>query len=225
MKILEKTSSENARTYAVRVLLFNIINLELPPGSSISENELSSELSISRTPVREALIELSRMNLVEILPQRGSYVSKIDYNSIEESRFVRLVVENAVVKLACQGIEEKYIKSLEDNIKLQIKSYEQGNAEDFLNLDNDFHKIIFKSVNKKWSYKIIKEQMVHFDRLRTLSAKAGKNKFTISDHEDILYAIKRKDAELAEMLMTRHLTRHRLEKTELLELYPDYFIV
>ena len=100
MVILKKLLSENARSYAVRVLLFNIINLELIPGSSVSENELSAELSVSRTPVREALIELSRMNLVEIQPQRGSYISKIDYNSVEESRFVRVVVENAVVKRA-----------------------------------------------------------------------------------------------------------------------------
>lgn len=223
MVILKKLLSENARSYAVRVLLFNIINLELIPGSSVSENELSAELSVSRTPVREALIELSRMNLVEIQPQRGSYISKIDYNSVEESRFVRVVVENAVVKLACEGIKNFYIDALENNIKKQIESYQQGNMEDFLNLDNEFHKIIFESVNKNWSYKIIKEQMVHFDRLRTLSAKSRKNKYTIKDHEDILYAIKRKDSELAEMLMTRHLTRHRLEKTELLEQYPDYF--
>lgn len=225
MKILEKSPSENARSYAIRVLLHNIINLELPPGSSVSENELSVELQVSRTPVREALIELSRLNLVEILPQRGSYISKIDYNSIEEARFVRVVVESAVVKLACEGISDEFIERLEKNIKQQTESQRLGNSTDFLMLDNEFHKIIFESVNKNWSYKIIKEQMVHFDRLRTLSTKSGKNSYTIKDHEDILYAIKRKDAELAEMLITRHLTRHRLEKNELSELYPDYFIL
>lgn len=223
MKVLEKIPSENARTYAIRILLFNIINLELPPGSSISENEISSVLSLSRTPVREALIELSRMNLVEILPQRGSYISKIDYDAVEESRFVRVVVENAVVKLACDGISDSYIQALQDNITLQIQSFEQHDTDNFLKLDNLFHKLIFESVNKNWSYKIIKEQMIHFDRLRVLSAKCGKNQYTIQDHEDILYAIKRKDAELAQMLMTRHLTRHRLEKSELLQRYPDYF--
>ena len=224
MKVLEKIPSENARSYAVRVLLFNIINLELPPGSSISENELSAELALSRTPIREALIELSKMNLVEILPQRGSYISKIDYNSVEESRFIRLVVENAVVQLACNGISEAYIQALENNIQLQIQNFEQCNSSNFLYLDNEFHKLIFQSVDKNWSYKIIKDQMVHFDRLRVLSSKFGKNRYTIRDHEDILYAIKRKDPELAEILMTRHLTRHRAEKSELLEAYPDYFV-
>ena len=61
MIILEKKRSENARTYAIRVLLYNIVHLELPPGSAVSGNELSAILSISRTPVREALIELNRI--------------------------------------------------------------------------------------------------------------------------------------------------------------------
>ena len=109
MKILPRLSHENARAYAVRVLLYNIVNLELVPGSSISENELSIALSLSRTPIREALIELSRLELVEILPQRGSYVSKISYEQIEESRFIRLVMETAVLKLVYQqGISQSY---------------------------------------------------------------------------------------------------------------------
>ncbi|MGN1192662.1 MAG: GntR family transcriptional regulator [Dorea sp.] len=223
MKILDKLPYENARSYAIRVLMHNIISLELPPGSAVSENELSAALSLSRTPVREALIELSRIGLVEILPQRGSYISKIDYERVEESRFMRLVIENAILKLACEGISQKYIDALENSIKEQKKYTDPDHAFKFLELDNEFHRLIFESVNKMWTYKIINDQMIHFNRLRTLSLKSIKNQHTIKDHEDILYAIQRKDAEMAEMLMTRHLTRHQMEKSELLELYPDYF--
>lgn len=224
MKILDRMTTETARAYAVRVLLYNIINLELTPGSAVSENELSSALSLSRTPVREALIELSRINLVEILPQRGSYISKIDYGIVEESRFVRLVMENAVLKLACQGISDEYLHALRQNIEEQKSCQEQNDSEHFLELDNSFHRLIFESVDKMWSYQIVREQMVHFDRLRALSIKSSHGKYTVADHEDILYAITRKDEEMAEMIMTRHLTRHRTEKAELLERYPDYFI-
>ena len=69
MKILPRSVSENARTYAVKVLLYNIIHMELLPGSAVSENELSEALSLSRTPVREALIELSRINLKSFLKE------------------------------------------------------------------------------------------------------------------------------------------------------------
>lgn len=72
MKLVEKSPHENARMYAHRMILDNIINLELPPGSALSENELSLLLKLSRTPVREALIELSQLGLVEIIPQKGA---------------------------------------------------------------------------------------------------------------------------------------------------------
>lgn len=77
MVILQKERSENSRSYAVRVLLYNIIHLELQPGAAVSENELSATLSLSRTPVREALIELNRSVWLSILPQRGAIFQKL----------------------------------------------------------------------------------------------------------------------------------------------------
>lgn len=224
MKIPDRLPAENARTYAVRVLIYNIINIELVPGSAVSENELSSAMSLSRTPVREALIELSRMGLVEILPQRGSYISKIDYELIEESRFMRLVLENAILKLACEGISQESLDALKSNLDTMKKCVKESKYQTFLELDNTFHQLIFESIGKSWTYEIIRSQMIHFDRLRVLSVKSIKNIKTIQDHEDIIYAIERRDAELAEMLMTRHLTRHQVEKSELEKLYPEYFV-
>lgn len=225
MKLLDRKPEENARSYAIRVLLFNIINLELPPGSAVSENELSSVMILSRTPIREALIELSRMNLVEILPQRGSYITKIDYDLIEESRFMRLVLETAVLKLACeQGVSDSHMEHLRRILKMEREFID---SEDFaiqLDLDNHFHKTIFESVNKLRTYDILRAQMVHFDRLRTLSLISIKNTRTIDDHENILYALERRDSELAEMLIARHLTRHQIEKEELVNRYPEYFV-
>lgn len=226
MKILDRLPAENARSYAVRVLLYNIISLELAPGSGVSENELSSVLKLSRTPVREALIELSKNGLVEIQPQRGSYISKIDYDLIEESRFMRLVLENSILQIACEGISDEYLELIKDNLALQKNFLNRPVSPKLLELDNDFHKLIFESVNKLWTYKIIHSQMVHFDRLRALSLKSTDSYLkTVEDHENIVYAIERHDGELAEMLMTRHLARHRFEKSELLKLYPDYFVV
>lgn len=224
MKLPDKLPSENARTYALRVLIYNIIHIELVPGSSVSENELSSAMNLSRTPVREALIELSKMGLVEILPQRGSYISKIDYELIEESRFMRLVLENAILKLACEGISEEYLNALKSNLKAMKNCVRETDYQAFLELDNMFHQLIFDSVGRSWTYNIIRSQMIHFDRLRTLSVKTIRNTTTIRDHEDIVYAIERRDAELAEMLMTRHLARHQVEKSELVKQYPDYFV-
>lgn len=223
MRRLDRQPGENARSYALRVLLHNIISLELAPGSSVSENELSLALDISRTPVREALIELSKMGLVDIQPQRGSYITKIDYELVEESRFMRLVLENAVLKLVCEHLSPEYKDLLIHNLKEEMQCLKAGDYTRLFDLDTDFHRILFQSAGKGRTYKIIHSQMVHFDRLRALSLKSLKPDKLVEDHENILYALSRHDCELAEMLMTRHLTRHRVEKSELIKLYPQYF--
>ncbi|RJW45983.1 GntR family transcriptional regulator [Clostridiales bacterium TF09-2AC] len=224
MELLDRQPSENARSYALRVLLHNIITLELAPGSAVSENELSLVLKLSRTPVREALIELSKMGLVDIQPQRGSYIAKIDYELVEESRFMRLVLENAVLALVCEGICPEHEEMLRANMAEETRHLEAGDYPRLFELDTDFHRLLFLSVGKARTYSIIHSQMVHFDRLRALSLKSLKPDKIVEDHENILYAIGRRDSELAEMLMTRHLTRHRVEKSELIKLYPDYFV-
>ena len=224
MEILERLPHENARNYAIRVLTYNIINLELEPGSSVSENELSNVLNISRTPIREALIELNKQQLVEIFPQKGSYISKINYSLIEETRFIRVTLENAIVELVCEQINEEYKNKLYHNLTLQNYSLKLQDSEKFLEYDNEFHRLLFDSVNKSNTYAILKAQMIHFDRLRSLTIKNIKDDKTVKDHENILYAIERKDKELAVMLMTKHLSRHVLEEANLRLAYPNYFI-
>ncbi len=223
MIILDRIPEENARTYAARVLLHNIMHLELVPGSAVSENELSSALGVSRTPVREALIELGRRGLVEIYPQRGSYISKIDYHLIEESRLMRLVLENSALQQACRGIKAASLDALNANLDQSRACAENPDPQDFLELDNQFHRLLFEAVGRSWTYGVIHTQMIHFDRLRALSVKSADNTRLVRDHEDILYAIERNDEELAQMLMTRHLTRYQADQAKLRELYPDYF--
>ncbi len=223
MQILERFSQENARSYAIRVLTHNIINLKLEPGSSVSENELSSILNVSRTPIREALIELHRQQLVEIYPQKGSYISKIDYDLIEATRFLRLTVENAIVQLACDGISQEYQNKLEHNLFLQNSYLKSLTQEKLWKYDEEFHKLLFESVNKSKVYDILKTQMIHFDRLRIFMLKNLKEVKTVKDHENILYAINQKDKELATTLMSTHLLRDQPDQDKLRKIHPEYF--
>lgn len=224
MKIPAKQSMENVRSYVYRVLLKNIIDLELPPGAAISENELSAALSVSRTPVREALIELSKIGLVEILPQRGSYISKIDYSVIEDCGFLRVALEKEVLRLVCEGIGADYLALLDENIEKQRASVEASDPVRFLELDNEFHQLLFASVGKERVYELLRQQTVHFDRLRTLTLKYLPCEKNFKDHEDLIYTIKRRDYELANTVMIRHLSRHNYDRDAVTAAYPDYFV-
>ena len=98
MVITAQRQGETVRDYACRIIKENIVTMELKPGSLVSETELAKELGVSRTPVREALIQLGKNGMVETFPQRGTKVSLIDTDSVNESRFYRLVIEKALVQ-------------------------------------------------------------------------------------------------------------------------------
>ena len=119
MKVTAKTANETNREYALRVIRDNIISLDIRPGSLIGEQEIAKELGLSRTPVHEALLELSKSKIVDILPQKGCRVSMIDSALIEEARFLRETIESALVVMACSLASDEDFRELEDNLKLQ----------------------------------------------------------------------------------------------------------
>jgi DNA-binding GntR family transcriptional regulator len=224
MIIEDRLPRETAREYALRQLKENIISLQLEPGSMVSENEIAAQLGISRTPVREALIELSRVNIVEILPQKGSRIMLIDYALVEESRFLRLVLEREVAKVLCTMEEIPDLSFLEEIIRLQSFYIEHSNPEKLLELDNQFHALLFLLANKVQCYGwMIEGLTIHFDRVRAMSLNAIKDIKIVSDHQAIAEAIKQRDAELAGQLMEKHLSRYKIDESAIREKYPTYF--
>lgn len=223
MEILKRLTKETASEYALRVIQHNIISLELLPGSLVSENELAKELGISRTPVREALIALNKIKLVEIYPQRGSYISLINHELVEEARYIRLILETAIVEEACDRAGEKEIMDLEENLKLQEVYQNSSNENKLLTLDNEFHEIFFKICRKEFTYHLLNGMMTHFDRVRRLSLTVVKDSKILSDHRALVDAIKLHDKQAARAIITKHLSRYELDEEALRKNYGEYF--
>ncbi|WP_422447454.1 GntR family transcriptional regulator [Thermoanaerobacterium sp. DL9XJH110] len=220
---LERRRNETAREYVIRVLQHNIINLNLKPGQLVSEKEIAEILGVSRTPVREAFIELSRSSMVEIYPQKGTYISLIDMEMVEESRFMRCVLEKAIVKLACKMISEPFLVALEENLQLQDSCVSRSDYKRLLALDNSFHELLFKACKKEATFNLIQSMMSHFNRVRILNLAEMDMQRTVNDHKEILQAIRDKDEEAAAALMEKHLTRVIFDQTYLKEIHPEYF--
>lgn len=225
MEVTPRQIRETAREYAFRTLRENIVMLRLAPGSMVSEKELADEMGISRTPTREALIELSKSYIVDIIPQRGSFISKIDYNLVDEARFMRLVLENGVVEIICEQGTEKNFRDLEANIKLQEFYLKTDAMGKFFKMDNAFHMKLFVFANKIQVYHLMDSMMIHFDRVRLMRLHSKKEISTIfEDHIKILNALKNRDKEEAVRCMTEHLSRYKVDESMIREEYPDYFI-
>ena len=95
---IERPASAGAQAFAA--LRHAIVTLKLRPGQSFSEQEVAQQLGVSRTPVREAFIKLADAGLVEVLPQRGTFVRKISVKAVKDARFVREAIELAVLRQA-----------------------------------------------------------------------------------------------------------------------------
>ncbi len=220
---VERIPSESNREFALRFLRSNIVTLELKPGQFLSENELSADMGISRTPLREAMIDLNKSHVIETFPQRGSRVSLIDSKLVEESRFIREVLDTAVVEIACMVATPEDIMNLEANIKLQEFYLENYVTDKLLSLDNDFHRMIYSIADKDSTYEMKSGMMIHYDRVRALSLVTVKDNKNVNDHRLILEAIKNKNVEEAKALTKKHLSRYDIDKEEIKKAYPQYY--
>ncbi len=223
MHITERYTRETARDYALRMLKRNIANLDLAPGAMLSENELSASLGLSRTPVREALIELNKIRIVEILPQRGSRIALIDSGMVEESRFLRMVLEKAIIELASEMATTLDFSVAEANVKLQQFYIENQFPEKLMELDNDFHKEFYRLTNLMQTYHLQESMALHFDRVRSLSLATVKEIRIVGDHEAILRAVRAGDRAEASVLVEKHLNRYSVDEMAIREQYAAYF--
>ena len=223
MRLTPRKSRETGREYALRTIKDNIVRLELAPGSFISENELAAEMGLSRTPVREALIDLAKVKIIEITPQKRSVVAYIDYDMVEEARFMRNTLECAVVELACQSAMTSEILPLEDNVRLQRFHLEHGNYGEIMELDNQFHELLFQIAQKSHVYAMIQHISIHFDRVRSIALNQVKDMKIVEDHEQIVQALLNRDAEQAKAVMQKHLDRYKFDEQAIRAAYPQFF--
>ena len=100
----ERGEHESAKSYVLRVLIDSIVNTRLEPGEKLNEPELCEQLGVSRTPFREAELELAQRRLIEIRPKIGTYVSLIDAELVEEVRHLRAVLEAEIARMACEKL-------------------------------------------------------------------------------------------------------------------------
>ena len=212
------------RASALRVIRENIINLEIAPGIMISEQDIAEELNISRTPVHEALQELSRTKIVEILPQKGNRVSLIDMKLVNEAVFMRKTIESAVTEEACSIATPKDIEELEENVILQDFYKNSDKYEKMFELDNRFHEKMYSITDKMQCLYMVRLMNIHFDRLREMTLETGKTSGRIVEHhKEILNAFKEHDPEKARDALLRHLSTLAVDEKEVRKQHPEYF--
>lgn len=192
LKLRNKLAKESNSEYAYRILHSNIMTLQLPPGSILNEGELSQILSVSRTPVHEAILKLRSENLVNVYPQSASKVSLINIEFIKEGLFLRSNIEPAIIKKISGLISSQELLPLKQNLEQQQQSiHSEDPINTFFKVDDDFHHIIYDLANKQNTWYSVKSVCSHYDRARYMDAilnKTGLNEI-YNEHKKIYHYI------------------------------------
>jgi GntR family transcriptional regulator, rspAB operon transcriptional repressor len=202
-----------------------IISFECAPGERLSEQEIALKFGVSRQPVREALIALAKAELVNIIPQRGTFVVKISSERMFQSRFIREQIEVGVVRHAAEnGIDGAAIKSLNGHIKEQKMALKQGNVSAFKIHDEAFHESLSQAAGLDMAWRAIGDFKSHIDRACYLTlTDPAMLKPLIAQHQSILDAIVVHKADDAEKAMRHHLTDLLRALPHVISKNPDYF--
>lgn len=214
----------NMKDYIYNTLKENILYFNLKPGSKLKKSVLIKEFNVSRTPIREALAKLKEENLINIYPQRGSFVSLIDINSVENSKFMREKLEISNLRKSCEMLTEKDLFELQTNVLMQEVCLKRDDYICFYKYDNEFHKTLFNCSERTDIWRTINKSSMDLNRMRILSLKTNFNRpDVLTDHEEILGAVKRRDIKNSEKAMKAHMDRIVFDTEKMLEDYKSYF--
>ncbi|MCC9621416.1 GntR family transcriptional regulator [Thalassospira sp. MA62] len=196
-----------------RIIREWIVCTDLLPGARLSEAELAKHFNVSRQPIREAFIKLADQGLLEVRPQRGTYVRKISVAAVLDARFVREAIEADIAGFVAKEPDSDFIARLEQLIIDQRKAME-GDAQWFLKLDHDFHRCLAEAAGKTYAWKVVEDVRAQLDRVRYLSYFQFPMDEIIEQHVRIVSAIANRDCEAASVAMREHLR-------EILHALPD----
>jgi len=186
-------------------LRHEIVMLHLRPGARLSENELAARFGTSRAPVREALIRLVEDGLIEVRPQRGSFVSRISLQAMERARFVREALEAAIVRRAAEQ-ELAVPARAELEAALEAQRAAAGDPERFTEQDDRFHRGLAQAAGLGNVWDVIEREKAQFDRVRYLSLpNTTPVDVLIRQHRAILDAVIEGRPAVAERELRKHL--------------------
>ena len=196
--------------YSLRGRVFSrlredILNGKYEEGVELREIAIGEELGVSRTPVREAFRQLELEGLIQIIPNRGAYVTGIKVKDIEDIYMIRSKLEGLCARWACDNITKEQLEEMEENIYLAEFHAARGHMEQMAELDNRFHNILYEACNSKMLEHLLKDYHQYVWRVRQKTLSSSRGAVSNVEHKYIMEAIKEKNPDKAEELANQHM--------------------
>ncbi len=205
----ELTKSANLTEYFIEA----IVRGDFTPGSKISEPEIAKRFQVSRGPLREAIMRIEGLGLIERIPHVGARVITLSLEKLVELYAVREALEGMAARLAARHITSQELEGLRALLNAHGEHIEQVEGASYFHQqgDFDFHYRIIKASRNQQLTNLLCGELYHLLRMYRYQSPRAHSRPTeaLQEHNFILQAIEQKDEELAEMLMRRHISRSR----------------
>jgi DNA-binding GntR family transcriptional regulator len=182
-----------------------ILNRHFKPGQKLVQDELARQLGVSRTPVREALHQLATEGLVTFLAYRGASVAQLSVSDLVEIYTVRIALEGYAAYLAAEQVAEERLVALERLLDEMRQAPANNERESLLRLNRKFHTTIYAAANRQRLLEVIIQYIDIAEIYRRIFASLEHCRDELVKHQDVVQAMRRHDAQLAEVLTRRHL--------------------
>ena len=221
-----QTETTDAAGRAYQWLRGRIVSAQLAPGSRLSEQDIATEIGVSRTPVHQAVCKLADERLIDVRPRAGTYVSRVVPAALEEALLVRGALELMVAEKAAERASTEAIAGLRAVLARQVEAANASDVERFRELGDVFHAELANAAGLPGVWALVRLPKTHLDRYRALVAPhPTRMTAALVEHGDILRAIETRRPGRAAQAMRTHL-RHVVPGLSVaLALKPEYVAV
>jgi len=186
----------------------DILNGKYKEGDAVTEQRISNELGVSRTPVREAFHRLEKEGLIKLVPNKGAVVIGVSVDDLVDIYKIRIRLEGLATRMAAENITESDREKLIETVELTDFYIRRNDTEKIKNLDSNFHDIIYSASGSRMIYRTLSDLHRSIKRYRKISLTVpNRLPKSIEEHKKILEAILAGDCEAADKLASSHVER------------------
>ncbi|MFN5995518.1 MAG: GntR family transcriptional regulator [Paracoccaceae bacterium] len=201
-----------------------ILTLAFRPGDIIRKPEICDRLGVSRSPVADAVARLASDGLVDVVPQAGTFVTRLSMTDIREGAFIREAIEVAAAELVAQMITEDQLRDLRRNLRMQEALAADGDRQGFMQLDGQMHDMILSYTGFPRLPQVSQTAWLSVNRARQLILPVeGRLQATLDEHRLILAAFEARDPQAARLAVQQHLRQLLIYLQPLEQNHPELF--
>ena len=182
---------------------------KLTPGERLSEPQLTTSLKVSPVPLREALRRLEAEGYVTFLPNEDVIVSKPTLEEVQDYYSIASVLEGLAARLAVERARPEEVARLRELHQLLREAYKEKDPERYFEANSRFHRFIAELAGNERLYRLIDQMRQEIRKTRILALHVPQRlDYSMREHDQIMDAFLKKNPELAEATVTKHLQSH-----------------